>query len=49
MVGETILYGRISVYIPGVGLFHMFHDLCWSCCGEGIIIFVDDVSNFLLL
>ena len=46
MVGETILYGRISVYIPGVGLFHMFHDLCWSCCDEGIINFVNGFNNF---
>ena len=42
MVGETTLYGRILVYILGVGFFHMFHDLCWSCCDEGIINFVNE-------
>ena len=46
MIGETTLYGWISVYIPKVRLFHMFHDLRWSCCDDGIINFVDDVSNF---
>ena len=46
VISETTLYGRISVYIPWVGFFHMFHDLCWSCCDEGIINFVNDLINF---